>query len=38
MAIKAFSGVRTEEIAKIEWDMIHFDQNCIICQRRREIG
>ena len=34
MAIKAFSGVRTEEIAKLEWEMIHFDQNCIILPAR----
>ena len=30
MVIKAFSGVRTEEISKIEWEMIRFDQDCIV--------
>ena len=30
MVIKAFSGVRTEEISKIEWEMIRFHQNCIV--------
>ena len=29
MAVKAFSGVRTEEIAEIEWSHILFDQDCI---------
>ena len=30
MVIKAFSGVRTEEISKIKWEMIRFDQDCIV--------
>jgi integrase len=34
MAIKAFSGVRTEEIAKIEWEMLRFEQDCIILPAR----
>ncbi len=34
MAIKAFSGVRTEEIAKIEWEMIRFNQDCIVLPAR----
>lgn len=29
MAVKAFSGVRTEEIAEVEWSHILFDQDCI---------
>lgn len=29
MAVKAFAGVRTEEIAEIDWSHILFDQNCI---------
>jgi integrase len=30
MVIKAFSGVRTEEVSKIEWEMIRFRQDCIV--------
>jgi integrase len=29
MAVKAFAGVRTEEMAKIDWSHIQFDRNCI---------
>jgi len=29
MAVKAFSGVRTEEMAEIDWSHILFEQNCI---------
>ena len=29
MAMKAFSGVRTEEIAEVDWSHILFDQDCI---------
>lgn len=29
MALKAFSGVRLEEITEIDWKHILFDQNCI---------
>jgi integrase len=30
MAVKAFSGVRTEEVAAMEWEHISFERNCII--------
>jgi len=30
LAIKAFSGVRTEEMSKIEWEMIRFEQDCVL--------
>jgi len=30
LAIKAFSGVRTEEMIVLTWGMIKFDQDCII--------
>jgi integrase len=30
LAIKAFSGVRTEEMIVLTWEMIKFDQKCII--------
>ncbi|MGD0413105.1 MAG: hypothetical protein ABSC18_15550 [Verrucomicrobiota bacterium] len=30
LAIKAFSGVRTEEMIVLTWPMIRFKQNCII--------
>jgi len=30
LAVKAFSGVRTEEVIVVTWPMIHFDKNCII--------
>jgi integrase len=29
LAVKAFSGVRTEEIAELDWTHILFDQDCI---------
>lgn len=30
MVIKAFSGVRTEEIAEMEWSHVSFERGCII--------
>jgi integrase len=30
MAIKAFSGVRTEEVIVLEWSAVKFEQDCII--------
>jgi integrase len=30
MAIKAFSGLRTEEVSALEWENISFERDCII--------